>query len=69
MLEQNDGMRAAAVEMQVKDLWKSRRKLVRDVQAAKGDIETLAEDNAKLIKKLSGVTYTLETQPEHANQR
>jgi CRP-like cAMP-binding protein len=66
LLEQNDGMRAAAVEMQVDDLWKTRRGLVKDVNAAKADIHALAEHNAKLNTKLSGVVEQL---PDQVYQR
>ena len=65
MLEQDDGMRAAAVEMQIKDLWKGRRKLVRDLLTAKDEIGALVEDNAKLKKRFD----TLDSQPEHAHSR
>ena len=59
-------MRAAAVEMQVSDLWKARRMLVHEVRAANAEIDALAERNAKLSLKLSGVVGQL---PDQTYQR
>ena len=67
LLEQDDGMRAAAVEMQIKDLWKGRRKLVHDLLTAKDEIGALVEDNAKL-KKAFGTAVSRILEVESAEE-
>ena len=61
LLQHNDNMRAAAVEMQSSDLWKARRKLAEEVNIANNEIQTLKEDLANLNTKLSNVAQQSST--------